>query len=308
MHSSCQISKTSYHVAMKLLVSCCNEDGGLFTVDTEAPPSEQVFRQTPKHYTSGRTGLTSNGNIIYSSGPSDIYSYKWENNQLHQLEHWSGFDGWDIHDIKYYKDHLYIVQTGGNCIAKIPTSGEQTLEVVWQVDPRNDQDHIHLNSLQLAYHGCATRKPVLYVSRFTEDKKGRPWGEVVGEGRILILDTTGHIHPLENKLSHPHSLIIDTDGRLKCLDSFTKKLKSLYASKTEEYIENITEGYPRGLLATEDFYYVGNSKTTNHQGVNSKLDSPSVIEISKKTLKKIREFIIPDAIEIYDIIQLPQEN
>ena len=304
---------------MKLLVSCCNENGGLFTIDIN---TEQVSRLTPKHYTSGRTGLTRNETTIYSAGPSDIYSYKWENNALTPLDHWSGFTDWDIHDIKYYDDHLYIVQTGGNCIAKIPASGEQTLEIVWQVDKRNDEDHIHLNSLQIAEWGPT--QTILIASRFTEDKNGRPWREVTEEGRILYHDLSGRwvakdytTSPADCRLSHPHSLVWDPTydeerklgagkERLIYIDSRTKALKRNMnrGMICGDDIENVVEGYPRGLLATEDFYYVGNSKTTNHEGINFKLDKLGIVEISKETLQKTREFIITDAIEIYDIIQL----
>jgi len=276
---------------MKLLVSCCNENGGLFIVDTT---SGKVSRQTPKHYTSGRTGLTRKGNIVYSAGPSDIYSYQWGGDELRSLNHWSGFTDWDIHDIKCFEDHLYVVQTGGNCIVKISIDGSHSMDYIWRLDTEEDKDIVHVNSLLVG-------DEFLIASRFTPNRQKRPWREVAGEGDIQLLGK--RIGNIAAGLFHPHSLCWAPKGELHYLESYNQTLKAKpLKGKARTIIE--LSGYPRGLFITKNHYYVGNSKTTNHQGINSKLDKPSVVEICRKTLQTTREFKLDDAIEIYDIIKL----
>jgi hypothetical protein len=272
---------------MKLLVSCCNENGGLFVIDTE---NKKVERKTTKHYQSGRTGLAKTNGTIYSATPSCIYSYLYKNQNLILKEHWSGLTGWDIHDIKYFNEYLYIVQTGGNRVVKIPTSGQEVLETVWVLDERQS-DEKHVNSLLV-------KDDNYIVSYFTKDKKDRPWKEVVGEGEILSLDKELSY----TNLKHPHSLTWDVDGSILFCESFSNKLWK----NDKVILKDVVNGYLRGLLATKKYYFVGSSRSKNHHNTIFDCKNPTIYQISKESLKKINCFEIADAIEIYDIILLEE--
>lgn len=226
--------------------------GGLHIVDPEA---EEVL---PVGFYL-RFGLCKVNDQIYcicnsQRHGSAIHTYHWDGDLLHavrRLEFERLLLSWDVHDMKVVGEKAYIAATRRNRIMEIDLKAGAQKEH-WIVHPEESGDTCHANSIWM------NGPNDIYVSMFSYDERPKTWAKWKKERRGRIWrKVNGEVEVLYEDLHQPHSLFM-YDGDLFYCESY-----SFTVCCNGETLFEI-EGYPRGLLVTDDYIYVGQSQSTNH--------------------------------------------
>ncbi|XXM72453.1 hypothetical protein ACQ0QQ_00705 [Lysinibacillus sphaericus] len=259
----------------KLLVTCCNINGGLYEVDREKWNFRKILHESccgiakyDEYYVvvSDRLGILlmdHHYNIVNKAGTRGI----------------------DYHGTAVKGEIAYIVETQSNTISlyHLPDLKKVDEFRVSEID----KDFHHVNDLFIQDEN-------LFVSMFSlEDewsaKKDIPTGVIVEYSLEDFKKVRTH---LEKKIHQPHSPML-LDGQLLYCSSYNRQVR--HGSKVIFH----TEGYPRGLALAGGKLYVGNSSSVNRKG-NATV--PGIYEVAPNG--KSSRFLPLPSQEVYGIISI----
>lgn len=283
-------------MARLLITSHTKGKGGIFLLDSGSGRLERIHDQ-PTH------GLT--------RGPDGFYFVENYGNIFHlETETWkvthraaTGYDG--CHDLRYLRDHFYLVASQGNWVARFDPH-LRPVDTFQVVEDANDV--CHANCLIEA-------EGRLLLSIFTlapgprEEKRLTPvWRH---EGKILGLDWEAkRFEVLHEPLSQPHSLVW-RDGALYCCESFTSRVTAVSLAGGKARTLRRLHGFVRGLAFAGGSAFVGISYLKNYLRPVERLLQRfrlkcGVIELDPRTWRPRREFPVP-ASQVYEILALEEE-
>lgn len=147
---------------------------------------------------------------------------------------------YDVHDLRVFQNHLYVVSTGTNKIISLSESAEVIKR--WKFTGRGDA--WHLNCLD-DWDGR------LVASAFGKFSAPHEWKPDSREQGIVLDLETGQT--LWDGLSQPHIPRVDEFGNRLICDSETQRL--LVKMKDGVTKEVMFEGYPRGLAWSEEYLH-----------------------------------------------------
>jgi uncharacterized protein (TIGR03032 family) len=196
----------------------------------------------------------------------------------------------DTHDILWDGEHVVFVATSDNAILWLDTSGKIVRR--WQATVA--EDAWHLNCLLL-------KDDELYVSAFGRFNKSREWKDTmdIPTGVIFNVATgedlvTGLMHP-----HHPRWI----DGTLVVCNSGpnAKELLQIDVATGEKLRSLHLQGFPRGLISSDDYLFVGESASRFATTVQQRA---MISIVDRRNWEICRRVEIPSR-ELYDLVLVP---
>ncbi|MDT9027471.1 DUF4915 domain-containing protein [Rossellomorea yichunensis] len=231
--------KIEFPQKIKLLVSCCNAQGGLFEVECfgEKVQIEKKIDHTV-HGVRGVAKIASGGYFIADSSRSlGIYDEKFQK----VADYTPG--EMDYHGVEIYNNHAYVVETNRNRI------GIYTLDSIKRVGEIKISPVNHMNDLAF-HHG------ELYISMFAEEnwpKSSRPGVinrySIDGKKRETYIDS----------LHQPHSVVFYKDKIYYCSSP------NRIVKREKKVLFQSNEGYLRGLAVNDSYIFIGQSQSRHDQ-------------------------------------------
>ena len=278
-------SKNQEHfkgIAMDLLVGCGNKKGGLFRVDTESGGAERITEGNTRGVVRFKDGyIVNQANSIHEfDGDLKVTRNNafFEKCDMHEIFlDWNGL----LHVCVTRKNQIWLMDPNNLCAGP---------SMVLKLHEDEEDDQIHVNSALFIDQGISA------FSSFCEERNGRDWKDVRGEGKITIRWRTHAGEPMEDVLSgfsHPHSIGLHR-ASLYCISSLDKRFQ-WGQSKVEFAL------YPRGVAFTEDRIFVGLSAPRHLPEYQWSDDLTCGVAILDHDLNKIGFIPIHEATEVFDI-------
>jgi hypothetical protein len=284
-----------------LLVSHCNENGGLSIVDTGGRARHRGKVSPTKFYDVPTTGLCRAGGQIHAvTGDGQVLAVFPSTGKVERLFHLASRGH---HDLEVNDGYFFTAAVCGNKVIKVNMSGFVADQFVLFPPTLNEDgepdDNAHLNSI--AFHD-----ELMFFSHFSdtpvprrEKRLGLSWRR---DSFIKTYDwTSSEISVVLHPLRQPHSLTMH-DGCLWFTESFaglvrrydirTRVAESLF--ETGEFCRGLAIDTGKGLM------YIGLSRARN-KATEVKRSSVLVIDMTSWSIVRKIEFQAP---EIYDILVL----
>lgn len=265
----------------KLLVSCCNVNGGLYVI---------AFSESRFSYKKIIDG-DCRGLARYGDGfvvPTNTYGILLLDHAFKIISQYKPDSFKDYHGVAVEGDYAYIVETSINTIGKFKLPElERVGEYV--LDPRME-DICHVNDIFIDENK-------VYLSMFSYDKK---WRDCSIDSGVVVkadLDDFSNMEILFSGLKKPHS-IRPVNGII-----------SICNSSNFEVLENDkrifkSSGYLRGIEKIDNTYFFGQSESRNVEFVrkeNTNISLDSGIHVFHAIERISRFFPLPSP-EIYAIM------
>ena len=257
-----------------LLVSCPNNDGGLFLSDSNG--NFNKICNFPS------TGLHLDKKILlrnFQTKNSITYLNKIEYN-FEKV-----YSNKDPHDIKKIDNNIYLVDTEANSIKVF----DLELNLIKNISFSGEPDSMHINCIN-------TIGSDIFYTCFGEFQKNKEYNDFKykRKGYVSNLNTKKKII---TKLNQPHS-IYQNKNKIFLLNSVNSELK-IYDTKFK-FLKNILlKGYLRGLEIRNNIIYVGSSASRNIDSTKSN-DFSEIYALDINTYQVISSHILPSN-EIYEI-------
>ena len=257
-----------------LLVSCPNQDGGMYLSNNKGE-----FKKICNYLT---TGFAVKKNYFIRSFQTE-HSILYVNNLDTNKE--THFKTSDPHDVKIIDNLIYQIETKNNSINIF----DLNFNILKTISFPGENDSMHLNCINKINAN-------IYFSCFGDFKKEKEYNKFKNKskGYISNLNTKEKVI---KKLNQPHS-ILQNQNKIYLFSSADSKLKIF--NKDFKIIKTIKlKGYLRGLEITDKIIYVGSSASRNiEKSINN--DFAEIFALDINTHEKISSIIIPSN-EIYDI-------
>jgi len=264
-----------------LVISCCNDDGGMYCTDNKG-----VLEKICNFST---TGFVIKKNIFLRNLQGENITYY---NYSHNENHISCKDP---HDIRIIDNLIYLVNTNANSVLVY----NYNFNLVKTIEFKGESDSRHLNCIEII------NNEILF-SCFGDFTKNEEWKNYKGKrkGFIGYLNEKFNNNLLIGSLDEPHSIVKDGKNIYIC-NSFLSELK-IYNLEFKN-IKNIKlTGYLRGIAIINNIIFVGSSRSRNNQSLINQT-SAKIIAIDKNNYKIISSIFLPSQ-EIYEIQPLNYEQ
>lgn len=272
-----------------MLVSCLQEDGGLYLIiDNEI----QII------YKGDCTGLDRIDEYWYSlerqtadkyCGRIHIYD-----KELYKLDVYTYSELGDAHDLKYMNGYIYAVSSDDQRVNQIFVIDANSMELIDKVPTEIS----HLNSV------CVDNNGNVYGAiHFWRQKHDRqyPQGKILNFTDYFETRQILNIYPVINNLWHPHDCDY-RNGKYYVLDSLHGKILK-WSPVTKDIINEINIGcYIRGFDFEDNDYYIGASmQRREYTNTNIKwFEQNSVLHVNRDG-EILDKLVIPYSREVYEI-------
>jgi hypothetical protein len=287
-----------------LVVSCCGEDGGIFTIDSDKV--EKVFPY-------GCSGITriDDGYIGFSHALQSLLRF----NSKFVLKQ-SQVVGNDFHGVVYYNNELYAVDTYHDRIYKYNLS---TLSGIFAWDFAKElacpmcgksmedrNDFFHINDLYMFQNW-------MLMSMFCDRPTANDERNTSGIGKVYVKDLNDQENTFGTYLIvgliQPHTPFIYGKEFYVCNSKAASIIRGVL--KTENGVVALKElreiqigkGFTRGLWVNDKRIYIGISSSEKRTVDEFKEVQCGVVVLDKKTLKQV-SFIPLPASEVYGILEV----
>jgi hypothetical protein len=234
----------------QLLITCCNQNGGLFLINFH----EQQY-EVKKILDGEFRGIAKFGNCyVLVSGSNGIFIL---DKTFNIINHKQIAGKLDFHGVSVYKDRAYIVETKTNSIGIYDL--QENIEKIDEIKLSNENHNVcHVNDLFI-------KKDILYVSMFSKPSiinKKFFWRNFLQkkcteQGMIIEYSLRKKVIEIcQDKLFQPHSIQINNDQLYYCVSA------KFLVKKNEDVIFNCY-GYTRGLAIKDQIMFIGQSKSRN---------------------------------------------
>lgn len=257
-----------------LLVSCPNQDGGMYLSNNKGE-----FKKICNHLT---TGFDINKNYFLRSFQTEGSILYFNNLNTGKETH---FTTSDPHDIKIIDNLIYQVETKTNSINIF----DLNFNILKTISFPGENNSMHLNCLNKINSN-------IYFSCFGDFKKEKEYNKFKDKSKGYI----SNLHTKEKvikKLHQPHS-ILQYENEIYVCNSGDSKIKIF--NKNFKIIKTIKlRGYLRGLEVSDKIIYVGSSASRNIEStINNNF--AEILTLDKGTHEILSSITIPSN-EIYDI-------
>ncbi|MFX3624585.1 MAG: DUF4915 domain-containing protein [Ectobacillus sp.] len=232
----------------QLLVSCCNQNGGLYLINFQNRQYElkKVLHAECRgiaKYRNHFVAVSNKEGIFILDESLNIMKQKKQNEDL------------DLHGIAIDHNKAYIVETGTNSIGIYDL--QNNIEKIDTIEfPAENNDTYHINDIFLLHD-------TLYISMFSAPPRKhflpfvKPSPDKAPEQGAIIkycLKTKKIIHICHDKLFQPHSVQLHKDDLYYCVSA------KLQVKRNSEVIFNAL-GYTRGLALKNGTMFIGQSES-----------------------------------------------
>ena len=257
-----------------LLVSCPNQDGGMYLFNNNGE-----FKKICNYLT---IGFDISKNYFLRSFQAEESILYFNNLNIDKETHFTTIDP---HDVKIIDNLIYQVETKTNSINIF----DLNFNILKKISFPGESDSMHLN--------CVNKiNSNIYFSCFGDFKKEKEYNKFKNKskGYISNLNTKEKVI---KKLNQPHS-ILQHENEIYVCNSGDSTIKIF--NKNFKIIKTIKlRGYLRGLEITDKIIYVGSSASRNNENtINNNF--AEIFALDKGTHKKLSSITIPSN-EIYDI-------
>lgn len=225
-------------LACKMLVTCCNEKGGLYQISIQNG-EYKMQKRLEEHL----TGIARYGDRFVVANASQLLLV---DNELHVAAR-NKIAELDFHGVQIHNQYAYVVETERNTIGvyHLPDF-QRTGEIRFNL---SDRDYNHLNDVHIA-------NDRLFVSMFSMQE---PWRQNNGsQGTILEVSLPDrqivNIH--QTGLVQPHSVLFDNHHLFYC-NSGVREVRQGTTTIFQ------TDLYPRGLAKLDAYLFIGQSLSRN---------------------------------------------
>lgn len=259
----------------KLLVTCCNINGGMYEVDIEKWSCRKIL-----HESCCGAAKYEQFYVVASDRLGIMLM-----DQHYNIVKKAGRRGIDYHGAAINGEIAYIVETQSNTISlyRLPDLKKVDEYRIAKID----KDIHHVNDILI-------QDGKLFVSMFSlendwSQQKDLPSGGIVE----YSLDTFEklNIH-FPKRIHQPHSPLF-LDGQLLYCSSYNREVR--HGSK----VIFSTDGYTRGLAIAGGKLYVGNSSSVNRKGIAT---SPGIYEVDLNDHSS--KFLSLPSQEVYGILTI----
>ncbi|WP_128894165.1 DUF4915 domain-containing protein [Longirhabdus pacifica] len=280
MQCKVSLKEISFPHPLKLIISCCNANGGIYLLSCYDQQIDMI-----KVSNKDTRGIERVGDHFYAAH-QQLGSIAKYNLHFELVEQYAPSGGLkDLHGMTYYKDHLYIMETGARLIGKYELSPLKKIDEI----PLHRKNH----SNDLIFHN-----DLLYVSSFA-DIRNHP--HTTNKAPLLNSNqgvVTNYLSEKQEELGiylfglvQPHSIMFYKDEMYFC-NSGTMEVR-----REEETIIKFKAGYMRGLAIDDEFVFIGESISRNKSDLTVNQCGFHIYD--KRTNKA--EFIKLPSTEVYSI-------